>query len=560
MSVLEDMKDYQTSSGSAYQVFQKLRSDNYFSWCASMESMLRSLSQWEVVTGQYPAPTRTTVDAPTAEELRIEKAWELRKERAYTEIDLRVEDQQRINIRGNRDPYQAWTTLRNVYGNRLANTRAALLAETTRVHYDGVSGILEHKNRMDTLCMKLTEARHTIPESLYLNFFINSLPEEYDSLVNTVDFELDSVEEVVSKLRQMEIKKSLRTVDTETAFASQKRTPRQRPPQNAQGAGDSTGRKGKGHPNTCYNCGERGHWARNCPRKNKSGGTHPETKGKTHLNENKEAGGKNPTVRGLFAALETLPFLGDEEVSQRFIVDSGASGHFVPERTNINDYVPFLAPKNITTATGIKVQAMGEGTMKVKVKNNDSTFVGKIPQVQWVPKLCARLLSQAVLIKDGFEIKLHMDGCTIYDPENRKLADIKEVGNTYPVELAIMRVNLAVSAEEALPSDDDTELLSEENLAERLRKMPLALAAKQSFDVMRWHQRLGHLNVAAVRELAQKRATGIELEENFPYDADCLACIHGKQSRLPFKTGRTRAISLGELIIWVLRVLWKQSA
>ena len=53
MSILEEMKDYQMSSRSAYQVFSKLHSDNSLAWYASMELMLRSLNQWEVGTGQY---------------------------------------------------------------------------------------------------------------------------------------------------------------------------------------------------------------------------------------------------------------------------------------------------------------------------------------------------------------------------------------------------------------------------------------------------------------------------------------------------------------------------
>jgi hypothetical protein len=198
---------------------------------------------------------------------------------------------------------------------------------------------------MDTLRLKLTEAGHTIPESLYLNFFINSLPEEYNSLVNTVDFELDSVEEVVNKLHQMEIKKNLHTVDMETVFASQKKAQRQRPPCNVQGAGDNTDKRGKGHSSTCYNCGERGHWASNCPKKRGSG-VHQETKNRAQSNsENKEVAGRNPTARGLFVALETSLFLGDDEVTRRFIVDSGASGHFVPEIVNICNFIPFMVPK-----------------------------------------------------------------------------------------------------------------------------------------------------------------------------------------------------------------------
>jgi hypothetical protein len=90
-----------------------------------MESMLRSLSQWEVVTGHYPPPTHANPDAPTADELHVEKAWELRKEHAYMEIDIHVEDQQCASIRSNRDTHQAWTTLKLVYGSHLANAQAA---------------------------------------------------------------------------------------------------------------------------------------------------------------------------------------------------------------------------------------------------------------------------------------------------------------------------------------------------------------------------------------------------------------------------------------------------
>ena len=92
MMTLDDIKDYQTSTGSAYQVFPKLRSNNYFSWFASMESVLRSLNQWEVVMGTYTLPPRVDPNAPTEKELQMEKAWDLQRVCAYMEIELRVED------------------------------------------------------------------------------------------------------------------------------------------------------------------------------------------------------------------------------------------------------------------------------------------------------------------------------------------------------------------------------------------------------------------------------------------------------------------------------------
>ena len=48
------------------------------------------------------------------------------------------------------------------------------------------------------LYMKLREAGHPVLEPLYLNFFINSLPKEFNVSVNTIDHDMDLVDKVVS--------------------------------------------------------------------------------------------------------------------------------------------------------------------------------------------------------------------------------------------------------------------------------------------------------------------------------------------------------------------------
>jgi transposase InsO family protein len=72
--------------------------------------------------------------------------------------------------------------------------------------------------------------------------------------------------------------------------------------------------------------------------------------------------------------------------------------------------------------------------------------------------------------------------------------------------------------------------------------------AKSGVDMMHWHQRLGHLNTSAIVQLARGSAVGIEIELGDAHEADCIACIEGKQHRLLFKTGRTRATKVGELL------------
>lgn len=66
---------------------------------------------------------------------------------------------------------------------------------------------------MDAIRMKPTdsEAGHQVPEPLYLKFFVNSLPEEFGAIVNTVDYDADTVDKVASNPRQIEMKRGLRT-------------------------------------------------------------------------------------------------------------------------------------------------------------------------------------------------------------------------------------------------------------------------------------------------------------------------------------------------------------
>jgi hypothetical protein len=46
---------------------------------------------------------------------------------------------------------------------------------------------------------------------MYLRLFVNTLLEEFDVSTNPIDWDHDTVEELVSNLRQVEIRKGLRT-------------------------------------------------------------------------------------------------------------------------------------------------------------------------------------------------------------------------------------------------------------------------------------------------------------------------------------------------------------
>ena len=83
--------------------------------------------------------------------------------------------------------------------------------------------LFRSKSKMDALRLKLIEAGHPVPEPLYLNFFVNSLLEEFDAVTNTIDFNKDMVDKVVSNLHQIETKRGFHTTTEGSAFAVTKK-------------------------------------------------------------------------------------------------------------------------------------------------------------------------------------------------------------------------------------------------------------------------------------------------------------------------------------------------
>jgi hypothetical protein len=117
---------------------------------------------------------------------------------------LHVEDEPQVMIMGSQNPCDTWDKLERTYGSRLANSQTMLMSELVRMQYDG-SGILEFKGRMDTLRLHLIKAGQVISDANYLSLFMGTLPEEFDILSTTVNYDKDTVEDIVNKLCQIEI-------------------------------------------------------------------------------------------------------------------------------------------------------------------------------------------------------------------------------------------------------------------------------------------------------------------------------------------------------------------
>jgi Pol polyprotein, beta-barrel domain len=174
--------------------------------------------------------------------------------------------------------------------------------------------------------------------------------------------------------------------------------------------------------------------------------------------------------------------LGESPNTRHCFIDTAASGNFTPKIEDLHDFEPFISPRSFTAANGAEVQSKGNGTIKIEVSNCGRSYTVNVPHVQWVPDIYRHLFSPGQLIKDGFAVNLHKEGCTVKDPANRLLADICERGNTYPANFSIIQPQSPLPIVQALVEPTKREL------DDQLNDAVLALTVKTDYDAMRWHQ------------------------------------------------------------------------
>ena len=75
---------------------------------------------------------------------------------------------------------------------------------------------------MDTLRLKLIQAGQTIKDSDYLTIFMSTLPDEFDHMATMINYKEETVDTMVSKLREIEMRKAVRPGFAEaSAFTTQ---------------------------------------------------------------------------------------------------------------------------------------------------------------------------------------------------------------------------------------------------------------------------------------------------------------------------------------------------
>ncbi len=206
-----DPLPYAYSTGNAFASFAKFNGRNYFAWRRKMETQLHAHGQWEVIMGVTTAPTPAIAASPTPDETSLLDAWKLRAARAYAEIALRVDDDYGEVIAAITDPHAAWIMLERSYGAQQTGIQSVISAELTLAKWDGMTPINKHRDHMKTLRTRLADTGLVISNVQFYNYFVNTLPVEFDMIVAVHNPAPDySVETLCERSRAIELRKGLR--------------------------------------------------------------------------------------------------------------------------------------------------------------------------------------------------------------------------------------------------------------------------------------------------------------------------------------------------------------
>jgi transposase InsO family protein len=198
--------------------------------------------------------------------------------------------------------------------------------------------------------------------------------------------------------------------------------------------------------------------------------------------------------------------------SRPFILDSGASHHISPERSDFRTLRP-IAPHPIQGFNGSSTSAVGIGDIDLCIASGHKL---SLRDVLFVPSCNTRLVSVSALTHNGYHFATFgPEECWLSDRHHKVLArgTFSQKSGLYVLNCPSARVTHSKPA--SLPTT------------------PSALYAKRVPDLETWHRRLGHCNNQTIIDMARDnvaKGMPIDLSDSPP---TCDSCVLGKQTRSP---------------------------
>jgi hypothetical protein len=240
----------------------KLNGANYRDWTFNMRLYLESLDLFGHADGSVEVPAEDASE-------QVKQQFKSASKKAWTYICLAVQTDQQIHVRNTNTAKEAWDALKSQF----ARTSISQIVRLRQKYYSSKflngGNMLEHINHVKSLHDQLKEMGANIDDGELAMTLLASLPDEFKPLITT----LDAVGEekiTFEKVKAMLLNDADRITDSkkmEDAYSAQRWNNRRRYESKERNDKRNEVKFGRKFQGTCHYCKEKGHFARDCPKR-----------------------------------------------------------------------------------------------------------------------------------------------------------------------------------------------------------------------------------------------------------------------------------------------------
>ena len=429
---------------------------NYSLWAFKMKMYLMSKGLWEAVED---GSNITTAKA----------------QQAHAAIVLSLSDSQLMHVVNSTSAREAWGALAKFHHTQDMANRLWLKEKFASFKYTATS-ISAHVTELERLVMDMRGANCAPSEEDVCATMLRSLPVSYESLVQAFRMSVTqfSFSDLVSKLIAEEVRKNESSrMEEETTLHVGKRRQKRGYVKTA------SNQQKKGASVQCYNCGKRGHYARDCWAK---------SNGSRERHEDHSNVAFNATEGGM---------------DEYWVMDSGATAHMCKDREAFVDYTGATRTRIVSSAkNSARLTVLGQGTVNLRIWNGTAWINARLENVLHVQDLNKNLFSLTAVTSRGMKVEISRDGCIVSKGEH-----VVATGSRRGM---LMILNVERSAE-CHTIESEAEL---------------------------WHRRLGHASYTTINKLIKDgRISGDYANAGNV----CDVCATAKQVRKTFKGNKTES-------------------
>src|ERR1700722_55849 len=423
-SVATPVLSISAAGSSSLYAIDKLNSSNFNSWKFRLTMILMDRGLWEYVDGSQVAPTVTAFMSAEAKAKADE--WKKKDNCALAQIALTVGNSELIHIKGAQTSREAWLKLCKVYEAKGLAAKIFLRRKFFNMKLKEGDSMQSHINYVRELADQLDAIGAPVTDEDIAMTLLCSLPEQYDPLIVALEArpsaELTS-DFVGSRLLGEEKRKQESfnvkvNAGSESAFISNNQ---------------SSGMKFTNKAKFCAFCKKFRHTEDACYLKHGYPIGHP-----LHGKRSKGSGNEHAAVSELGGNGHDQNPTGESDGNDNhfafttqldkftkhhndWFLDSAASSHYCNNREAFASYQS-IPPRNVTLGDNRIIQAIGIGTVPVKLIVNGITMNGVCTETLHVPTMGYNLVSVSKLTKAGLGVSFNAEAGIITTKSGKILA------------------------------------------------------------------------------------------------------------------------------------------